>query len=59
MNFQYMWLKIAVWYHTNFCFSDSEVQILRIRFIRKGTIDTSKLDVIADMKQWVIVIDDE
>ena len=54
---KYQWLKLLVWYHTNFCFTDSEVQMLSIRFIRKNTIDTTKLNIVADMKHWVVVID--
>lgn len=56
-SFKYQWLKLAVWYHTNFCFTESEIQLLAVRFIRKNTIDVSKLNVVADMKHWVIVID--
>lgn len=55
---QYHWLKFVVWYHMNFCFSDSEVQLLAVRFIRKGTVDVSNLNIIADTKHWVIAIDE-
>ena len=55
---QYYWLKIVVWYHTNFCFSENEVQILSIHIIRKNTIDESKLNVVVDGKHWIVVIDE-
>ena len=55
---QYYWLKMMVWYHTNFCFSDDEVQMLSIRFVRKGSsAKVSTQDVVAVTKNWIVVIE--
>lgn len=55
---QYYWLKLAVWYHTNFCFTENELQLLNIRFIRKNTTDESKLNILVDGKHWIVALDD-
>lgn len=57
-NLRYLWLKLVVWYHTNFTFGDDEIQLLAIRFIRKGSINLQGCNVVADLKNWVVVIDE-
>lgn len=52
---RYRWLKLVVWYHTNFFFQENEVQLLSIRFVRKNTINLHECNIIADLKNWVIV----
>lgn len=55
---QYCWLKLAVWYHTNFCFNENEIQLLSLRFIRKNTVDELKLNILVDGKHWIVAFDD-
>lgn len=52
---RYRWLKLVVWYYTNFSFQENEVQLLSIRFVRKNTISLHGCNIIADLKNWVIV----
>lgn len=55
---RYCWLRLMVWYHTNFCFSENEVQLLSVRFIRKGSpVKVSTVDVVAVTKNWIIVVE--
>ena len=55
---KYNWLRFITWYHTNFCFSENEVQLLSVRFIRTGSpVKVSTVDVVAVTKNWIIVIE--
>lgn len=57
-DLQYCWLKLVVWYHTNFCFNENEIQLLSLRFIRKNTVDESNLNILVDGKHWIVAFDD-
>lgn len=53
----YYWLKFAVWYHTNVCFTDTEIQLFFFHLLRKDVAATrSNIEVLAEFKQWLLIV---